>query len=85
MTQLMTISDMASFLQKSESWIYQNWRALQMPVVKVGGSLRIEKERLEKWVKARSEIAETRKRKERISVDLVDAFIASTKRKSKTK
>ncbi|MEU3540555.1 helix-turn-helix domain-containing protein [Streptomyces paromomycinus] len=46
----MTVTEVADFLSKPRSWVYDNWRGAQIPFRKVGQSLRCRPVDLEKWL-----------------------------------
>ncbi|WP_305965182.1 helix-turn-helix domain-containing protein [Streptomyces sp. IMTB 2501] len=50
LAKLMTVDDVADYLNKPRSWVYGNWKAEQIPFRKVGQSLRCRPVDLEKWL-----------------------------------
>ncbi|MBB5118018.1 MULTISPECIES: helix-turn-helix domain-containing protein [Streptomyces] len=46
---LMTVDDVADRLKVPKSWVYDNWKREEMPFRKIGQSLRIRPNDLEKW------------------------------------
>ncbi|WP_243469270.1 helix-turn-helix domain-containing protein [Streptomyces cinnamoneus] len=50
MTKLMTVDDVAEYLRKPRSWVYDNWRREALPFKKVGQALRCRPADLEKWI-----------------------------------
>ncbi|MFD6112867.1 helix-turn-helix domain-containing protein [Streptomyces yangpuensis] len=48
--KLLTVTEVAEFLSKPESWVYDNWRSKQIPFRQVGQSLRCRPSDLEKWL-----------------------------------
>ncbi|MCC2278511.1 helix-turn-helix domain-containing protein [Streptomyces sp. ET3-23] len=51
-TKLMTVDDVADYLDVPKSWVYGNWRTRAIPFRKVGQSLRVRPSDLEKWFEA---------------------------------
>jgi excisionase family DNA binding protein len=47
-------SDVAAFLNVSESWVYQNAANGRLPSVKFGGNLRFEPRAIREWLRANS-------------------------------
>lgn len=52
MEKLMTADDVANFLGVTRMTVYQLKSRHEIPFLKVGGSLRFEKNAIEKWVEA---------------------------------
>ncbi|WP_370419568.1 helix-turn-helix domain-containing protein [Streptomyces sp. QH1-20] len=50
MTKLMTVSDVAGFLDVPKSWVYDNWKREEIPFRKIGQSLRVRPNDLERWL-----------------------------------
>ncbi|BDM66836.1 hypothetical protein HEK616_03230 [Streptomyces nigrescens] len=50
MTKLMTVGDVAEYLNKPRSWVYENWRNEKIPFRKVGQSLRCRPADLDCWL-----------------------------------
>ncbi|WP_234362325.1 MULTISPECIES: helix-turn-helix domain-containing protein [Streptomyces] len=48
--KLLTVADVAEFLSKPESWVYDNWRSKKIPFRRVGQALRCRPSDLEKWL-----------------------------------
>ncbi|MBB5938812.1 helix-turn-helix domain-containing protein [Streptomyces zagrosensis] len=48
--RLMTMNEVAAYLGKPPSWVYGNWRRLEIPFRKVGQALRCRPTDLEKWL-----------------------------------
>jgi excisionase family DNA binding protein len=48
---LMTVSDVAQLLRKSEAWVYRNSRSGALPTVLVGRSRRFSSEDLDEWIR----------------------------------
>ncbi|MBJ3810866.1 helix-turn-helix domain-containing protein [Streptomyces flavofungini] len=46
----MTVNDVAEFLSKPRSWVYDNWKREEIPFRRVGQSLRCRPRDLEKWL-----------------------------------
>jgi len=53
MTQLMTIREAAEFLKVSRSYLYQATRRGEVPVMRLGRSLRFSRETLSAWIESR--------------------------------
>ncbi|MEV5872774.1 helix-turn-helix domain-containing protein [Streptomyces sp. NPDC052101] len=49
-TKLMTVDEVADYLNVPESWVYGNWKRKEIPFRKVGQSLRCRPNDLEKWL-----------------------------------
>ncbi|MDO0914399.1 helix-turn-helix domain-containing protein [Streptomyces sp. DT2A-34] len=49
-TKLMTVDDVADYLNKPRSFVYGNWKALGLPFKKVGQSLRCRPSDLDRWL-----------------------------------
>lgn len=47
--QLMTVTDVATYLGKPHSWVYSQWRAVGIPFRRVGNQLRCRPVDLERW------------------------------------
>ncbi|WSP90188.1 helix-turn-helix domain-containing protein [Streptomyces sp. NBC_01233] len=52
LVKLLTVVEVAEFLSKSRSWVYENWREEQIPFRRVGQSLRCRPSDLDKWLDA---------------------------------
>ncbi|APU40563.1 helix-turn-helix domain-containing protein [Streptomyces sp. TN58] len=50
LVRLLTVTEVAEFLSKPRSWVYDNWRGEQIPFRRVGQSLRCRPADLEKWL-----------------------------------
>ncbi|MGK4908332.1 helix-turn-helix domain-containing protein [Streptomyces albus] len=50
MNRLMSVDDVAAYPGKPRSWVYENWKAQQLPFKKVGQALRCRPADLEKWL-----------------------------------
>lgn len=50
---LMTVNDVADYLNKPRSWVYGNWKGEQIPFRKVGQVLRCRPSDLGKWLDGR--------------------------------
>ncbi|MBW8740592.1 MAG: helix-turn-helix domain-containing protein [Streptomyces turgidiscabies] len=48
--KLMTVDDVADYLNKPRSWVYGNWQREKIPFRKVGQALRCRPGDLEKWL-----------------------------------
>ncbi|WP_431041416.1 helix-turn-helix domain-containing protein [Streptomyces sp. P1-3] len=48
--KLMTVSEVAEYLNKPRSWVYSNWQREKIPFRKVGQALRCRPSDLEKWL-----------------------------------
>ncbi|MFF3276132.1 helix-turn-helix domain-containing protein [Streptomyces chrestomyceticus] len=48
--KLMTVEDVAEYLNVPESWVYGNWKARKIPFRKVGQSLRCRPGDLDRWL-----------------------------------
>ncbi|MEU6962315.1 helix-turn-helix domain-containing protein [Streptomyces chrestomyceticus] len=49
-TKLMTVEEVAEYLNVPGSWVYGNWKAREIPFRKVGQALRCRPSDLEKWL-----------------------------------
>ncbi|MFD4340239.1 helix-turn-helix domain-containing protein [Streptomyces anulatus] len=54
LVKLMTVAEVANFLDKPRSWVYENWRGEEIPFRKVGQALRCRPADLEKWLDSQS-------------------------------
>ncbi|MFJ5066558.1 helix-turn-helix domain-containing protein [Kitasatospora sp. NPDC088556] len=50
---MLSVADVAAYLQKPRGWVYNNWRAEGIPFKRVGNQLRCRSTDLEKWVDGR--------------------------------
>ncbi|WP_367132500.1 MULTISPECIES: helix-turn-helix domain-containing protein [Streptomyces] len=50
MTRLLTAVDVAEYLGKPLSWVYNEWRAVGIPFRRIGNQLRCRRADLEKWI-----------------------------------
>jgi excisionase family DNA binding protein len=50
--RMLTIEEVAEYLQLSPSFVRLNWEKLGMPMAKIGNRVRIRVEDLEAWVQA---------------------------------
>ncbi|RKN12946.1 DNA-binding protein [Streptomyces radicis] len=48
--QLMTLTEVATYLHKPSGWVYENWRSEGIPFKRVGNQLRCRFSDLEKWL-----------------------------------
>ncbi|MEV0414617.1 helix-turn-helix domain-containing protein [Streptomyces sp. NPDC050448] len=48
--RLLTVAEVANFLSKPRSWVYDNWRREEIPFRRVGQSLRCRPKDLENWL-----------------------------------
>ncbi|MEU4211188.1 helix-turn-helix domain-containing protein [Streptomyces sp. NPDC026206] len=48
--KLMTVDEVADYLDVPESWVYGNWKTREIPFRKVGQSLRCRPADLERWL-----------------------------------
>ncbi|MEU6921294.1 helix-turn-helix domain-containing protein [Streptomyces sp. NPDC046631] len=48
--KLMTVDDVAEYLNVPESWVYGNWKCKEIPFRKVGQSLRCRPTDLDRWL-----------------------------------
>ncbi|HWU07413.1 MAG TPA: helix-turn-helix domain-containing protein [Streptomyces sp.] len=46
----MTLNDVAEFLAKPRSWVYENWKREEIPFRRVGQSLRCRPVDLDRWL-----------------------------------
>jgi hypothetical protein len=53
--QFLTCEQLASRWNKPVKWIHSNWRALDLPVMRLGQQLRFSSEQIEKWEQAHSD------------------------------
>ncbi|MFG2141657.1 helix-turn-helix domain-containing protein [Streptomyces sp. NPDC048650] len=53
MVKLLTVGEAAEFLGKPRSWVYDNWKREEIPFRKVGQSLRVRPNELDRWFDAR--------------------------------
>lgn len=50
--KLLTVAEVAEFLSKPRSWVYENWRDEQIPFRRIGQSLRCRPSDLDRWLDA---------------------------------
>ncbi|GAB2704177.1 hypothetical protein GCM10010442_23250 [Kitasatospora kifunensis] len=50
MSNLMDVQQVANYLNKPRSWVYENWRPEGIPFKKIGQSLRCRPADLERWI-----------------------------------
>ena len=48
--QLLTVDDLSKFLQVPKSWVYDNYRALRIPHIKIGNKLRFRRAEVDYWL-----------------------------------
>ncbi|MER6255489.1 helix-turn-helix domain-containing protein [Streptomyces sp. NPDC001584] len=53
LVKLLTVDEVAEFLSKPRSWVYENWRTEQIPFRRVGQSLRCRPSDLDRWLDAK--------------------------------
>ncbi|MGI5398524.1 helix-turn-helix domain-containing protein [Streptomyces sp. CA-135486] len=46
----MTVDDVAAYLAKPRSWVYENWKQCGIPFRKVGQALRCRPSDLDRWL-----------------------------------
>lgn len=46
----MTLAEVADYLQKPKSWVYENWSVVGIPFKRVGNQLRCRPADLENWL-----------------------------------
>jgi excisionase family DNA binding protein len=54
---LMTVQDVAEYLNLRTSWIYGNWQAQGLPAIKVGRGLRFRREDVDAWIDSNVAVA----------------------------
>ena len=52
---LLTVADVAKWLQVSRSWVYHRAESGELPCLRFGGHLRFKREEIERWLVARSD------------------------------
>jgi excisionase family DNA binding protein len=50
METLMDVTDLAAMLKRPDSWVYDNYRKLGIPFVRVGRGLRFKPSEIERWL-----------------------------------
>ncbi|WP_126641605.1 helix-turn-helix domain-containing protein [Embleya hyalina] len=47
---MLGVDDVATYLGRPSSWVYENWRPLKIPFRKIGRTLRCRPADLERWI-----------------------------------
>lgn len=47
---LMTVDDLAEYLSKPKSWVYDNHRPLGIPSCRIGQSIRFRRAAVDRWI-----------------------------------
>ncbi len=63
MVRLLTVSETAKALRIGLSTAYQLCQRNELPVVRVGGQIRVDGEALEQWIKKQSTVSRARRSK----------------------
>ncbi|MFI7315444.1 helix-turn-helix domain-containing protein [Streptomyces sp. NPDC093595] len=50
MTKLLTLDEVAAYLDRPKSWVYGNWRRVEIPFRRIGNQLRCRPADLERWI-----------------------------------
>jgi excisionase family DNA binding protein len=54
---LLTVAEAATHLAVAESWLYDNWKPLGVPAIKLGRQLRFRRSALDTWLDGRQAAA----------------------------
>jgi hypothetical protein len=52
-----TVGDVGDYLNRPDSWVYDNWRKLGIPAIKVGQALRFRPRDIESWAESQGSAA----------------------------
>ena len=47
---IMTVAEAAEYLSVKSDWLYDNYRALKAPAIKLGRQIRFRRSDLDKWI-----------------------------------
>jgi excisionase family DNA binding protein len=48
--KMLTLDEVATYLDKPKKWVYENWRHLGIPFRRIGNQLRIRPSDLDAWI-----------------------------------